>query len=222
MAGLLSLDSPPLDPSSSEGRRLLADELAKSEYGTEESLLRRAVRAFVEWFTGLFDGAAGDTMSRWWVLAVLGGVLLVLCLAVWSAFRLQSGRRARQAAQGAVFDEVGVSAAEYRRRAQAARARGDLGAAVLDAYRAMAAGAVDRFILEDLPGATAREIAQTLSRAFPAEAEHLGRAAAAFDAVRYGGLAASAEAADDVLALEARLADEVPLHLDPPWAGVST
>lgn len=211
MAGpFLPLESPPLDPSTSEGRRLLADELAKDEYGSDEGLLRRALRAFLDWFLGLFDGAAGETISAWWVLAIVGGLLLILALALWAAIRLQPGRRAGRAAEGGVFEEAGISAAEYRRRAEQARARGDLGGAVLDAYRAIAAGAVERFILDDLPGATAREIAQSLVEPFPAEAAALRRAAGAFDAVRYGGQPVSSQTADEVLSLYERLTEAVP------------
>lgn len=207
---LLPLAEPPLDPSSGEGRRLLADELSKAEYGAEESLLRRAVRGFIDWFLGLFDGAAGESISTWWVVAIVGGLLLVLALALWAAIRLQPGRRVGSAPQGGVFEEVGISAAEYRRRAGEARRRGDLGAAVLDAYRAIAAGAVERFILEDLPGATAREIAVALGGSFPDEATSLGEAARSFDAVRYGGESVSASSADRLLALEERLTRAVP------------
>lgn len=211
MAGrLIPLAEPPLDPSSSEGRRLLADELAKAEYGSEESLLRRALRAFLDWFLGLFEGAAGDTLSTWWVVAIVGGLLLVLALALWAALRLQRGGRIKPATEGGVFEERGITAAEYRRRARAARARGEHGAAVLDAFRAIAAGAVERFILDDLPGATAREIAQSLGEPFSDEAESLREAAGSFDAVRYGGQAVGASTADSVLGLEERLARAVP------------
>lgn len=211
MAGpFLLLGSPPLDPSSSEGRRLLADELAKDEYGSEESLLRRAVRALLDWFLGLFDGAAGETISAWWVVAIIGGLLLLLAAATWAAIRLQPGRRARRAEEGGVFEEAGIGAAEYRRRAELARARGDLRATVLDAYRAIAAGAVERFVLDDLPGATAREIALALVEPFPAEAESLRQAAGAFDAVRYGGQSVSSATADGLLDLDERLARAEP------------
>lgn len=206
----LPLAEPPLDPSSGEGRRLLADELAKAEYGAEESLLRRALRAFLDWFLGLFDGAAGDTISLWWVVAVVGGLLLVLALALWAAIRLQPGRRVRRAPQGGVFEEVGISAAEYRRRAQEARTRGDVDVAVLEAYRAIAAGAVERFVLDDLPGATAREIAVALAGSYPDEATSLREAAESFDGVRYGGQAVSPATADGVLDLEERLTHAVP------------
>lgn len=203
-----STEGAPLDPSSGEGRRLLADELSKAEYGTQDSLLRRAVDALREWVTNLFDGASGGTLNVWeYVLVGLAALAAAaaLALVLWSVLRLEPARRHRRAASGGVFDEPGVRADDYRRRAQAARSAGNHRGAVLDGYRALVAESVERFVLDDLPGATAREIAAALAPVFPPEAERLAGAAAAFDAVRYGDESASAADADAVLQLEARL-----------------
>lgn len=199
-------DSPPLDPSSGEARRWLADELAKGEYSTQENPLRRAIRAAIEWFQGLFDGAAGETISAWWALAIVLALAVVIGLAAWAVARLQPGRRAADVSAGGVFDESGVSAVEYRRRAQAAHVAGDFSAAVLDAYRAIVAGAVERFVLDDRPGATARELALALGESFPDDAAALRDAAQAFGAVRYGDQHADVATAEVLLALEQRLA----------------
>jgi hypothetical protein len=209
-------DAPPLDPSSGEGRRLLADELSKPEYTLEESLLRRAVRVVVDWFTGIFDEAAGGPLSSWWYAVVAVGVLILVGLVGWALLRLEPARRARGEASGGVFDEAGVSAADYRRRALAARSAGDHAAAVVDGYRALVAEAVEGFVLDDLPGATAREIATTLAGVFPVEARRLGDAAAVFDAVRYGDQGADAEDADAVLELDRRLRSLTPTAQEHP------
>lgn len=204
------LDTPPLDPSSGEARRWLADELSRPEYSGEESLLRRAVQVVVDWFLGFFDGASGGPISFWWYAVVGVGVLVLIGLVGWTLFRLEPARRARRTTSGGVFDEPGLTAADYRRRAQAARAAGDHSAAVVDGYRALVAGAVERFILDDLPGATARELATDLVGVFPAEAAPLSGAATVFDAVRYGDESADAADADAVLALEGRLRAATP------------
>jgi hypothetical protein len=209
-------DAPPLDPSSGEGRRLLADELSKPEYTLEESLLRRAVRVVVDWFTGIFDEAAGGPLSSWWYAVVAVGVIILVGLVGWALLRLEPARRARGEASGGVFDEAGVSAADYRRRALAARSAGDHAAAVVDGYRALVAEAVEGFVLDDLPGATAREIATTLAGVFPVEARRLGDAAAVFDAVRYGDQGADAERADAVLELDRRLRSLTPTAQEHP------
>lgn len=205
-------DVPPLDPSSGEGRRLLADELSRREYSSEESPLRRAVRLVVDWFLGIFDGASGGPLSLWWYAVVAGVVLALIAVLGWALVRLQPARRARRAGAGGVFDEAGVSAEDYRRRARAARAAGDHGGAVVDGFRAVVAEAVERDLLDDAPGATAREIALVLSTVFPADGPALGGAARVFDAVRYGDQRAGHEDADAVLALEDRLRTAVPAH----------
>jgi hypothetical protein len=209
-------DAPPLDPSSGEARRLLADELSKPEYTLEESLLRRAVRVVVDWFTGIFDEAAGGPLSSWWYAVVAVGVVILVGLVGWALLRLEPARRARGEAPGGVFDEAGVSAADYRRRALDARSAGDHAAAVMDGYRALVAEAVEGFVLDDLPGATAREIATTLGGVFPVEARRLGDAAAVFDAVRYGDQGADAEDADAVLELDRRLRSLTPTAQEHP------
>lgn len=203
-------ESPPLDPSSGEARRWLADELAKAEYSVEESPVRRLVRAVIDWFLGLFQGEAGETVSRWWVLAGLLALALIAAVVIWAILRVQPGRRVRRAGEGGVFEETGVSAEEYRRRAREARSSGDFSAAVLDGFRAVAASAVERFILDDRPGATAREIAVALAAEFPDERDGLSEAARVFGAVRYGDATADGATADAVLALDGRLLEHRP------------
>ena len=205
-----TVDAPPLDPSSGEGRRLLADELSRPEYSADESLLRRAVRLVVDWFLGIFDDASGGPISLWWYAVVAVVVLALVALVGWALLRLEPGRRAGRAGPGGVFDEPGVSADDYRRRARAARAAGDHAGAVVDGYRALVAGACERFVVEDSPGATARELARSLASVVPAEAGALDGAAHVFDAVRYGDQGADAEDADAVLALEERLREATP------------
>lgn len=212
---LRSADAPPLDPSSGEGRRLLADELAGPEYSPQESLLRRAVDVVVRWFRDLFDGASGGPISFWWYAVVAGAVLVLLALVAWALLRLEPARRRRRVGPGAVFDEPGLSAEDYRRRARAASAAGDHAAAILDGYRALVAGAVERFVLDDRPGATAREIAVSLGEVFPPESDHLGHAARVFDAVRYGGERPGAADGQAVLALEDRIRAAAPLERAP-------
>lgn len=209
-------EAPPLDPSSGEARRWLADELAKAEYALDESPLRRLVRTVVEWFTGLFQGEAGDAISAWWVVVGLLALALVAGLVIWAVIRVQPGRRARPAGEGGVFEETGVSAAEYRRRARTAESGGDFSGAVLDGFRALAASAVERFVLEDRPGATATEIAVALGAEFPDEHNTLRDAASAFGAVRYGDVAADAPTARAVLDLDGRLLDHRPQSVGTP------
>ena len=91
---------------------------------------------------------------------------------------------------------------------------------MLEAYRAIARSAVERTLLDDLPGRTAHEVAVALVPVFPASAASLATAADVFDAVRYGRRAARVESARDRLALDAALATTRPVLPDPATAGL--
>ncbi|KGN30390.1 hypothetical protein N802_07030 [Knoellia sinensis KCTC 19936] len=193
------LDTPPLDPSRSEGRRWLEDELAKAKYDVEPSLWDR----FVEWLLGLFD-TTGPGLPGW-----VFGLVLVLALAlvalIAGALLRPEARARRTATDHGVLDERGVDATAYRNRAKRALRERDWDTAVLDGYRAIVASSVERTILDELPGRTAHEASLELSRAFPADGAGVRAGADRFDAVRYGHDAASEEDARAMLALDDRL-----------------
>jgi hypothetical protein len=105
-----------------------------------------------------------------------------------------------------VLPEERVLASEYRRRADAAFAEGRYADAVVDGFRAVAARQVERGRLEDLPGATAHEIADRLAVDFDERAPLLQRVARLFDEVRYGDHPASSTDARSVLSLDEDLA----------------
>lgn len=178
----IPVDGPPLDPSSPEARQWVLDELSKGRYTTEPSRWQR----FVEWLQDLLGAGPGSGVIPGWAAAVVVAVVLaVLALVVTRLLRPEpSTGRARSA--GAVVDDEGLAAADYRARAREARARGDWDAVLLDSYRALAASAVERTLLTDLPGRTAHEVALALAPVFPAQASALAASAEEFDAVRYG------------------------------------
>lgn len=198
--GLAILDAPPLDPSGAEGRRWLEEELAKARYDVEPSLWDR----FVDWLLGLFE-TTGPGLPSWVFAVVLLVGLAVVALVVTLLLRPEARSR-RGGDEGGVLDERGVDAAAYRDRAQRAVRDGDWATALLDSYRAVVASAVERTILDELPGRTAHEASVELSRAFPAEDTALRRAADRFDAVRYGHDVGVEGEARDVLSLDDRLA----------------
>lgn len=206
LAGLagLRLDTPPLDPSRGQGRRWLEDELAKARYDVEPSLWDR----FVDWLFGLFD-ATGPGLPSWVFALVVVVGLAVVALVVGLLLRPEARSR-RAGGRGGVLDDRGVDATAYRQRAQRAVRDGDWATALLDAYRAVVASAVERTILDELPGRTAHEASLELTRAFPAEQGDLRRAADRFDAVRYGHDVALETDARAVLALDERLAGTRP------------
>ncbi len=98
-----------------------------------------------------------------------------------------------------------ITAAALRARAEAALAEGRFGDALVDAYRALAVRQVERGRIEDLPQATAHELAAGLGLEFPAQRLLIDRSADLFDSVLYGDHPATREQAIDVLALDDEL-----------------
>lgn len=184
---------------------MLEDELARGDYQLTESLVSRIWR----WFSGLFDGLSlPGQLPPWATWVVLGAVLLavVAVLAFAARDRWRTGRLTEHRPTGAVLEGPRRSAAAHRADARRALEAGDHDTAVLEGYRSLAAGAIERTLLEDRPGSTAHEVGTGLAPVFPAEAPALLRAADHFDAVRYGDHRADADQARHVLGVDERLA----------------
>ena len=192
---------PPLTPGGDEARSLLRRELLRPEYH-EDNLVQR----LVDWLERLLDrglAAAQATPPLTTFAAMLVGLLLVAAVA-WLVTR---ARRARPAPRGprAVLTEEHVTAAELRARAEQALAEERYADALVDAFRAVALRQVERERIDDLPGATAHEVAVALAEVFSEQAVDVHRCAGLFDLVLYGGRAATREQAVDVLGLDERL-----------------
>jgi hypothetical protein len=90
--------------------------------------------------------------------------------------------------------------------AERALAEGRSAVAVVEGFRALTLRQVQRGWLEDQPGATAREVALALGDTHPELRAPVEESARLFDAVLYGGRAATHEQAVEVLALDDALA----------------
>lgn len=196
----------PLDPTSPEARELLEQELRKAVYADDRGLLER----LWDWLREQLSGtAASDALPAWTIwLAVLVGVA-VLALVLHRSIRAErrmTGSRGEGVLEGPVR-----TAGEHRAAAAAALAAGDADTAVVEGYRAISRSAVDRALLEDLPGLTAHEVAVALGPLFPGDAERLASAADAFDAVRYGRRPATLPRATDVVDLDLALLGSRPV-----------
>ena len=193
-----------VDPDRDEARRWLQDELDSGDYRLEDPWWLRLWR----WVSDrLPDPAALGPLPPWttWVvLAAVGAAVLAVALFV-TRDRWRTGRLAPAGTAGAVLDGTRRSAADYRHAARAALQAGRADEAALEAYRAIAAGATERTLLEDRPGRTAHEVAVELGQVFAAHAGQLRRAGDTFDAVRYGGHRVDLERARAVVDLDAAL-----------------
>jgi hypothetical protein len=197
----LTLGDPPLTPSGDEGHSLLRRELLHPEYH-RDNLLDRLLR----WLSRVLDNgltAARDAPPLTTLAAMLVFVLL-LAAVLWLVSQARRSRRADTATRSVLTDEV-VSAAELRARAEQALAERRFADALVDAFRAVAVRQVERGRIDDLPGATAHEVAGALAEAFAEQRTDLDRCAALFDLVLYGGRPASREQALGVLGLDERL-----------------
>lgn len=198
-----------LDPDRDEARRWLSEELAQPDYNRPESFVERAASWLLERLTDLISIIPGSSGLSNLLLAL---VLVLVAAAAWFAVRgTRRSARMRAGSDGAVIDDPSLSAADYRARAGRAAASGDWDGVLLDSYRAIAAGAQERTLLDELPGRTAHEIALALATRFPDHAVPLAEAADRFDAVRYGHRRAGQPQAQAVLELDRRLVRARPL-----------
>jgi Domain of unknown function (DUF4129) len=194
----LLLGDPPLTPSGDEGRSLLRRELLHPEY-TRDNLFWRVVDWLLDKLSGATDAASGASPLVT-LLAMVIGVVLAGLLA-WLLSRARLRRRAPVVGASVLLDD-GLTADQLRTRARTALAEGRHEDAVVDGYRALALRQVERHRIDDVPGATARELALALGAAFGGRAVQVRAAADLFDLVLYGDRPATAEQARSVLALD--------------------
>ena len=182
----LLLGKVPVVPDAPTARRWATDELAKSVYHHSKSLLDR----FLGWLGSLFNGAAAPFGLPPVAVAtiVVLVVLAIAAVAFWIAGPVRLARRA--ATSAVVFGDDTRSAAELRAVADASAARGDWSAAVLDRFRAIVRALEERTLLEEWPGRTAHEAAESAAARLPGRTADLRRAGGIFDRVCYGKTAA--------------------------------
>ncbi len=193
----LRFADPPLTPSPDEARGWMRRELLDPEY-QREGILERAWAWIQEALGRAVEGASsmGPLVT---LLSLLVFALLTLALVL----LLSQARTNRRAARGArpVLDDLTVSAAALERRARQALLEERYDDAVVDGFRALTAAQVERGRLDDLPAATAHEVASALESAFPDRRADVERAALLFDLVLYGDRRAERDQAAAVLAL---------------------
>lgn len=181
----------PVVPDAPTARRWATDELANPVYHHGKSLLDR----FLGWLGSLFDGATVPFGLPNLAVAAIVVVVVVAVAAVafWIAGPVRLTRRT--AASAIVFGDDTRSATELRAAADASAARSDWSAAVLDRFRAIVRALEERALLEQWPGRTAHEAAESAAVRLPSRTADLRRAGGVFDQVCYGK--APADAATD-------------------------
>jgi len=199
----------PVDPNAGQARNWIVQELSKPEYqAAQPTLFDRVSAAFLHWLDNLKIGTNGLTQAP-----VLLFVALIIVAAIVAAYFIFGPPRLnRKSAVGALFGkEDERDAAEMRRNAGAAAARGDYTLAIEELFRAIARGLTERTIVSTSPGTTARDFASAAGEAFPAHAGRLTVAATEFDRVRYLGQAGVLATYSELCALESDLRSSRPV-----------
>jgi hypothetical protein len=190
----LAAASSPLDPSPDRADELLRRELLRPEYH-DQNLMQR----FLDWLGDRLDSGL-DAASQASPLGWVGATVVV-----WLASRARRDPRSRSTA-GAVLTEERLTAADLRRRAEAALAASEPELAVVEAFRALTLRQIERGRLADRPGATAHEVAASLGSTYLDRRPRVDGAALLFEEVLYGDRPATPEQALVILALDDDLA----------------
>ena len=192
---------PPLGPSGDDGRDQLRRELLHPEYHRGH-----VYQQVLDWVgRRLHRGldAAHDAPP----LSTLAAMAVFVALALTLAYLASRTRRtaSTRSASHVVLGEERVTARQLRDRARTALVEGRYAEAVVEGFRALAVGQVERGLLPDEPGTTAHEVSVALGAELPAYAARVAEGATLFDAVRYGARPATREQAERVLALDDEL-----------------
>jgi Domain of unknown function (DUF4129) len=178
----------PVELGRDEARELAIRELANPAYDADPPLPQRVVEWIIQRIQELIGRAAG-ALDEGFGIAILAAVLALVIAAV--VLRMGPLARRRRVRSEPLFPTGRRTAAEYRAAADAAAAEENWSAAVIERYRAIVVGFEERGLLEPRPGRTADEAAAEAGVIFPGLVAELTDASRLFDAVRYGGHAAT-------------------------------
>ena len=188
----------PTDLTPGEARARLQQELLAPEY-VERNLMSRLWEWLQRWIDDLLVTASSVPLARWIAGVVVLLLLVLVALAVVTRFRGSASPKTASTPSPVLATRLGAD--ELRRRALAARERGDHGEAVVDAYRSLAVRQVERRRVLDVPGATAHEVGDQMAEVFPERAQAIRTAASLFDLALYSDRPVTHVDADTVLDL---------------------
>ncbi|MGK9219106.1 MULTISPECIES: DUF4129 domain-containing protein [unclassified Microbacterium] len=173
-------------PDGDEARDWAEDELGDPVYdAAQPTLLDRIAGAIADFFARLFDTELGAEWNPLLAIVVTGVIAIVVVCAFLIWGRPRSAHRAPSRSALLFGEDEHRTAAELRASAARRAEAGDWTGAVVDRFRALARSLEERDLLDAPPGTTAQRFTVLAKAPFPAHADALSRAAAAFDDVRY-------------------------------------
>jgi hypothetical protein len=173
----------PIDVGRDAARDAATRELSDPAYqAAKPSWIDRALRWVLARVDDLLTGIARVVPGG--IVGVLLLILLVVVIII--VIRVRVGKLARNVS-ASVFAGKPKTAADHRRAAEEAAARGDLTEAVRERFRAIARGLEERGVLDERSGRTVAELAREAGGRLPEQATALRSAARMFDDVWYGG-----------------------------------
>jgi hypothetical protein len=174
----------PVDIDRDPARLRAIEELRDPGYAAAQPGLVQRVMAWLGKRIGeLFDALSSVPGGPLGLVLVLALIVLLIVVV-----RLRVGKLGRAASSpGQVFRGRRQSAAEYRKAAAEAAARGEFSDAVRDRFRALVRGMEERALLDVRSGRTADEAVVEAGRFLPELAAELTVGARLFDDVHYGG-----------------------------------
>ena len=208
---------PPVTLGRAQAAELARRELTDPAYHqSDQPILLRLLQWLLDKITAGIAQVSDNSPGGW--LGVLA--LVVLVVAGFAVVRWRMGPVRRTAGSDrSVFDltELGLHAAEHRRRADAAAGRQDWPEAVRERLRAVVRDLEERGLLDVRPGRTADEAAAAGGAVLPGLAAPLRDGARVFDEVSYGGRTGDPAAYRALVALDRDVAAARPAA--PPRAG---
>ena len=193
---------PPVTLGRAQAADLARRELADPAYHqSDQPILLRLLQWLLDKITAGITQVGDHSPGGW--LGVLALVVLVVAGVAVVRWRMGPVRRTA-GSDRSVFNaaELGLSAAEHRRRADAAAGREDWSDAVRERLRAVVRDLEERGLLDVRPGRTADEAAAAAGAVLPAVAAPLRDGARVFDEVSYGGRAGDVAAYHALVALD--------------------
>jgi hypothetical protein len=174
----------PVNPDRPQATQWLLEELAKPIYrASQPTPFDRVAKAIQDWFASLrlANISGSPTLGIAIVVAIIVAAIIVAVL----FFGVPRLNRRSARATGVLGDSDDRTADQLRASANAAAAAGDYSTAVIEMFRAIARGLLERAIVQSTPGTTAHTFSTIAGRALPDLATRLDSAARSFDAVRY-------------------------------------